>query len=182
MARTGRVQKKILLLLLAGLSISMTRSAKQHFRIIRQASREWREIDKKALETAVDSLYKSKLITQKNNKDGTVTFVLSKNGKDQALTYNMDNMVIPKHSWDRIWRIVIFDIPEKLKRVRDAFRYHLKKLGFIELQHSVFVLPYECEDHIEYIIEFYNARRYVRYIEAKRIDNELDLKRIFNLK
>src|SRR3989338_2267261 len=91
MARTGRVQKKILLLLLAGLSISMTRSAKQHFRIIRQASREWREIDKKALETAVDSLYKSKLITQKNNKDGTVTFVLSKNGIESgellSLTY-----------------------------------------------------------------------------------------------
>ena len=182
MARRGQVQKKILLLLLAGLSISMTRSAKQHFRIIRQVSKEWQEIDKRALETAIDSLYKSRLITQKSNGNGTVTFLLSKDGKSQALTYNIDNMVVPAHSWDRIWRIVIFDIPEKLKKVRDALRYHLKRLGFIELQHSVFVLPYKCEDHIEYIVEFYNARRYVRYIEARSIDNELDLKHKFNLK
>ncbi len=160
----------------------MTRSAKQHFRIIRQASREWREIDKRALEAAVDSLYKSRLITEKSNKDGTTTFILSKDGKSQALTYSLDNMVISAHSWDKIWRIVIFDIPEKLKKVRDTLRYHLKRLGFIKLQHSVFILPYECRNEIEYIIEFYNTRRYVRYIEARHLDNELDLKHKFNLK
>ena len=74
-----------------------------------------------------------------------------------------------------------FDIPEKIKKVREALRYHLKNLGFKELHRSVFVFPYECRNEIEYIVEFYNARRFIRYIEAYYIDNELDLKHKFDL-
>ena len=120
-------------------------------------------------------------IEQKSNKDGTTTFVLSVEGKERALTYNMDNMTLARHPWDRKWRIVIFDIPEKLKKVRDAICYHLKRLGFIELQHSVFITPFKCRDEIEYLIEFYKTRRFIRYIEATHIDNELDLKNKFDL-
>jgi len=68
-----------------------------------------------------------------------------------------------------------------LKKVREAFRYHLKRLGFVELQHSVFITAFKCHDEIEYLIEFYNARRFVRYIEADYVDNELDIKRKFDL-
>ena len=159
----------------------MTRSAKKHFRIIRSVGKEWKKIDKRALEAAIDSLYKSRLISEKNNRDGTTTFTLSVEGKETALTYNLENMLISKHVWDKKWRIVIFDIPEKLKKVRESLRYHLKRLGFRELQHSVFVLPFKCRNEIEYIVEFYNARRFVRYIEAQYIDNELDLKNKFGL-
>jgi len=179
--RRGKIQKKILLLLLAGLSISMTRSARRHFRIIKQVIKEWEEINKRVLETAIKSLYESKLISQQNNKDGTVTFILSKDGEREALIYSIDNMKIQKNHWDKKWRIIIFDIPEKIKKVREVFRYHLKNLGFIELQRSVFVLPYNCKNEIEYIVEFYNVRRFVRYIEAIHVDNELDLKHRFGL-
>lgn len=181
MARKGKIQKKILLLLLAGLVLGMSRSPKHHFRVVKQVRKEWQEIDKKSLETAIEALYKSKLVDQKNNKDGLTTFILSSEGRRVALSYNLEEMVISKHLWDNKWRIVIFDIPEKLKKVRDALRYHLKRLGFIELQHSVFVLPFQCRDEIEYLVEFYNMRRFVRYIEARYIDNELDLKHKFRL-
>ena len=181
MSRKGKIQKKILTLLLAGLSLGMSRSPKHHFRVIKQVRKEWQEIDKKSLDAAVAALYKSRLVEQKNNKDGTTTFVLSVEGKKVALTYNLENMTISKHHWDKKWRIVIFDIPEKLKKIREILRYHLKRLGFKELQHSVFVLPFECCNEIEYLIEFYNIRRFVRYIEAHHIDNELDLKRKFHL-
>ena len=75
----------------------------------------------------------------------------------------------------------MFDIPERLKKVRETLRYQLKRLGFLELQKSVFVLPYECEHELEYITEFYNIRKYVRVILADKIDNELDLKNKFSL-
>ena len=87
---------------------------------------------------------------------------------------------IPKQ-WDKKWRIVIFDIPEKLKKSREILRFQLKRLNFYELQKSVFVLPYSCKDEIEYIIEFYGIRRFVRFIVAESIDNELHLKKHFNL-
>ena len=56
--------------------------------------------------------------------------------------------------WDRKWRIILFDIPEKIRKARDVFRYHLNQLGFYEFQKSVFVHPYNCKDEIDYLIEF----------------------------
>jgi len=181
MKRTGQIQKKVILLLWAGLGLVLTRSPKQHFRIIKGAAGEWQAINKKTLEVAISALYKSKLVSEKHNKDGTTTLVLSSEGEHLALTYDLDNLVVARHPWDKMWRIVIFDIPEKLKPVREMLRFHLKRLGFRELQHSVFVLPFQCRKEIEYLIEFHNVRRYVRYIEARHIDNELDLKHKFRL-
>ena len=159
----------------------MTRTPKGYFKILKNMHKAWKEIDRKALKSAIDSLYRSKLLEEKNNKDGTTTFILSKEGERTALTYNLENMTISKHHWDKKWRIVIFDVPEKLKKIRDSLRYHLKRLGFIKLQHSVFVLPFECRNEIEYLVEFYNVRRFVRFIEASSVDNELDLKHKFKL-
>jgi DNA-binding transcriptional regulator PaaX len=181
MTRKGTIQKKILLLLLAGIALSGTRSPKRQLKIFKGVRDEWREINDKALKSAIRSLYTSKLVEEKSNKDGTVTFILSSEGKKTALTYNLEKMIIPRHPWDKRWRIIIFDIPEKIKRVREALRYHLKNLGFKELQHSVFILPYKCRNEMEYLVEFYNVRRFVRYIEAHHLDNELDLKHKFNL-
>ena len=77
---------------------------------------------------------------------------------------------------------MLFDIPEKLRRLRDSLRLHFREIGFIELQNQFFIHPYSCDKEIEFIIEFYNARKYVRFILAENIDNELDLKKKFNLK
>src|SRR3989344_3426892 len=181
MTRKGAIQKKVILILLAGVALSFARTPSKQIRIIKDVRKEWKEIDDRALKAAVKSLYSSKLINQKNNRDGTTTFELSEEGKHLALTYDIDNMKIYKHPWDKTWRIVPFDIPERIKKVREALRLHLKNLGFKELHRSVFVLPYECKNEIEYIIEFYNARRFIRYIEASHIDNELDLKHKFDL-
>lgn len=181
MARKGSTQEKILLLLLGGLALSLQRTPKGQMRILKEIHKSWKDIGRRNLMYSIHSLYKSKLIEEKKNKDGTTTFILSESGKQIALTYNLDTLTITRHSWDGKWRIVIFDIPEKMKRVREALRYHLKRLGFRELQHSVFVIPFKCHDEIEYLVEFHNVRRFVRFIEAHHIDNELDLKHKFNL-
>ena len=56
--------------------------------------------------------------------------------------------------WDGKWRIVVFDIPENLRSIRQALREHLCRLQFYQLQKSVFVLPYECGDEIEFYWSF----------------------------
>ncbi|OHA88916.1 MAG: CRISPR-associated endonuclease Cas2 [Candidatus Zambryskibacteria bacterium RIFCSPHIGHO2_02_FULL_43_14] len=181
MPRRGSTQEKILLLLLGGLTLGLSRSPRGYLKILGAIHEEWKEIDRRYLISSIRTLYKSKLIHQKDNKDGTTTFILSSEGKRAALTYNLDKMVVKRHKWDKKWRIVIFDIPEKKKKIREMFRYQLKRLGFIELQRSVFVISFECRNEIEYIVEFYNIRKFVRFIEASHIDNELDLKHRFSL-
>ena len=83
--------------------------------------------------------------------------------------------------WDKKWRIVIFDIPEKHKRAREAMRGHLKRLGFYKLQKSVFLLPFQCKNEMDFIIEYYNIRPYVRLILADNVDNEFHLRKIFKI-
>ena len=131
---------------------------------------------------SINSLYSSHLVQEKDNGDGTTTLTLSENGKQRALRFNIDKLEIKKPTkWDGKWRIVIFDIPEKLRRLRDSLRLHFREIGLIKLQKSVLVYPYSCTKEVEFILEFYNARKYVRFIVAEEIDNELDLKKKFNL-
>ncbi len=58
-----------------------------------------------------------------------------KRRKEKALL----NYKEKKEKWDGKWRIVIFDIPEANKRVRQVLRETLKVLEFWPLQKSVWV-------------------------------------------
>ena len=180
--RMGVIKKKVLALLLAGIALGLNRSVKKHFWILRQIPKEFKNIERRALNRAINSLYRSHLVSEKHNKDGTTTLILNENGKKKALTFDIEKLEIKKPvKWDGKWRVVMFDIPEKIRRLRDSLRLHFRELGFIELQKSVFVHPYHCNREIEFLLEFYNARKYVRFILAEEIDNELDLAHKFNL-
>lgn len=178
----GPTAQKILLLLLGGLALGFSGSPIRYKRILKEMAWEWRAIDRRDLYRAIQQLYRSKLISYKRDKHGTTSIVLNRDGHKVALRYKLDEMEIKKPvQWDHKWRLIIFDIPEKKKRLRDTLRMRLKQLGLIELQKSVFVHPYECRNEIDFVIELYDARRYVRFIEATHIDTELHLKQKFRL-
>jgi len=136
----------------------------------------WRDINRKQLRDTINNLYKSKLVDVKENKYGILKMVVTQKGKKAILSYNFDQMKINKPKvWDGKWRIITFDIPEHLKRARNALRVKLNNLGFLKYQKSVFIYPYECRDEIDFVIEFFNLRPYVRYIEAQSLDKTLKL-------
>lgn len=181
--RIGPTGQKILLLLSAGASLSLTRRPDQYFRIIKSAAKEWQKINQRGLHTAISKLYQSQIIDYKENKDGSATLVLAENGKKRILQYNIDNIEIKKpNKWDGFWRIVIFDIPERKKKTRDAFVFKIKSIGMISIQKSVLVCPYDCKNEIDFIIELMGIKPYVRFVVAKDIDIALDLKRKFGMK
>ncbi|MBU2633112.1 hypothetical protein KJ751_01235 [Patescibacteria group bacterium] len=178
----GNIQRKILLLLLGGLALGLSHSPKTSFQILKDIAKEWQGINRHTLKRGIRCLYESKLIKEKRNKDGSITLILTSQGKKKALTYDLDKIKIKKpQKWDKKWRVVLFDIPEDRKKTRDGLRYRLKQLDFCEFQKSVFVHPYDCEDEIDYIIELYDIRKFVRFIIAESLDNELHLKKHFGL-
>jgi len=180
----GIIQQKVLLLLQAGLALGLTPSPKAHFYILKELAKEWKEINRQSLRQAIKSLYESKMVDMKyDKKKDAVTIILTNEGKKKALTYDILNMKIKKPKvWDGKWRIALFDIPETHRKERDILRWRLKNLGFFEYQKSVFVHPYDCKDEIEYIIEFDNIRKFVRFVVADSLDNELHLKDYFDLR
>ena len=182
MPAIGVNQKRVLLLLEAGIALALSGSPRTYFRIVRHARREWNAINRKALHGAIRKLYTSRLIDARDNPDGSTTIVLTDAGKRRVLRYKIDEMKIERpQAWDRKWRIILFDIPEKHRRIRDALRDHLRQLGCSELQKSAFVHPFECRSEIDFLIEFYQARPFVRFIVADEIDTAPHLKRKFRL-
>ena len=180
--RISSHQQKALLLLYAGVALGLTRSPKVQWRVLKELPKEWQKIDRKALNNATKALYKSKLVSAKPHKDGSYTLTLTQKGKKQALRYNLDTMQIEKPKrWDGKWRLVTYDIPEKKRGLRKDVACTLKRLGFYELQHSVFVHPFECMKEIEYLIERYEAREYVRSMLVEHIDDAKPLLRHFHL-
>ena len=178
----GPVSRKILILLGAGLALGLTSRPDAYFKILKGAAKEWNLINERSLHEAIKKLYQSKMIDYKENKNGAVTMVLSEEGKRRILTYNLDNIEIKKPvRWDELWRVIIFDIPENLKKGRNALAAKLKQLGFYPMQKSVFIHPYECKDEIDFIVENFNLRPYVRYIVAKKTDIDLDLEHKFGI-
>jgi len=174
-------KQKILLLLLGGLALGYSYTPQRQWKILKGISRKWRKINEEKLKKDISQLYQTKLIKREENPDGSITITLTDKGKLKALNYNLDNIKIEKGSWDKKWRMVVFDVPERKRRGRDALRDKIKKIGFYELQKSVWVCPYECKDQIDFIIEFFDLRKYVRFAIVESIDNELHLKKIFNL-
>ena len=180
--RLGKNQKKIAILLLGGVALSLSNSPKKSFEILGEICEEWKNFDERFLKRSIKSLYESKVIKEKINDDGTVTLVLSDDGKKRAITYNIDNIKIKKPKrWDGKWRFILFDVPENKKIIRNALRFHLKNIGFYEFQKSVFVYPYDCKNEIDYVVEFYEAREFTRFIISDFVDNELHLKDFFDL-
>ena len=83
--------------------------------------------------------------------------------------------------WDGYWRIVIFDIPEKRRRGREALRNKLKQLGFYQLQKSCFVHPFDCKSEIDFVSELFEVSPYVNFILAKEIEGQTLLRKRFGL-
>lgn len=107
---------------------------------------------------------------------------LTKEGKEKLLKFKLEAIEIKKpKKWDKKWRLVIFDIPEKYKLGRDTLVKKLKELGFKQLQKSVLVHPYECEDEVDFITEMYEIYPFVRVVEASKIDRHSDLLEYFGL-
>lgn len=170
------IKKLILLLLLGGLALGLTHSPKKYFEILGEISNELKGIKKSNLKRTLKILHGRGLLKEEINLNGTIRIILSEAGKKLAESYSIDDLVIKKPKrWDGNWRIVIFDIPEPIKKVREALRMHLRNLGFYELQKSVFVLPFPCIEEIDKIVKFYAVRKYVRLITANSIDNEDEL-------
>ncbi len=85
-------------------------------------------------------------------------------------------------TWDGLWRLLIFDIPEEEKDKREYLRHELKRRSFYMLQLSVWITPYEVEPDLQEVIDEIGVRDYVRFLVVNEIDEEKEMLSFFNLK
>ena len=184
MYRFGKIQKKIVLVLLGGVALGMSGSPSRYYKTFKALKRDWERINQGSFNRSIRNLTKEKLVEEKILEDGSFKLMLTKKGKEEAKKLNLLGSTIkfkkPK-KWDGKWRVVLFDILETDRIFRTILRRHLYDLNFIKLQHSVFVSPYPFEKSILELSALYSAERYIRVITALKIDNEKKLRKIFKI-
>jgi CRISPR-associated endonuclease Cas2 len=84
--------------------------------------------------------------------------------------------------WDGRWRVLIFDVPEYRKGVRDKVRRTLISVGFKQLQKSVWVYPHDCEDFVVLLKADLKIGKDVLYLIVDELENDRWLKKEFELR
>ena len=94
--------------------------------------------------------------------DETAPIVLTAEGLQRAQRIELRWRFFRKQpqEWDHLWRLVIFDIPERLRLRRVIWR-ELKELGFYKLQQSVYAHPHDCSDFTERLLNVYRLHHRV---------------------
>lgn len=116
-------------------------------------------------------------------KSGNIDkYVLTLKGEQRFRRSFIDEVVIknPK-KWDGKWRLVIYDLPIRFKKARNAFRWKLKDLGFFQFQKSAWIYPYPCEGEILFVADFYGVRNYIEILEINKVLSDKKLKAHFHL-
>jgi len=134
---------------------------------------------KKAAQARARKLYelkRRKLLSFKELGAGKVHIELSHYGKKLVRRYDLEDMRLQKPKrWDGWWRVIIFDIPERDKWAREGFREKLKVLGLFQLQKSVFVTPYPCEEEVSFLVSVFSIASFVRLLKTKDLSADEEL-------
>lgn len=83
--------------------------------------------------------------------------------------------------WDRRWRVLIFDIPEYRRGIRENIRRALQRIGFFRLQDSVWVYPYDCEDFIVLLKADVKVGKHMLYLVVEEMEGDRELREYFRV-
>lgn len=121
-------------------------------------------LKKSSLSQALKRLREGGLIELVSDRD--LTFRLTDKGREKVVlaSFLQDNK-----AWDGKWRLVIFDVPEKRRTVRDILRRKLKDWGFIPFQQSVWGTKKNCTKSLRNFIKSVGIGDWVMVIESDDI-------------
>ena len=133
------------------------------------------------LRTAAGKLVAKKYAVWIKNGDEYCLRITEKGSKALAFEQSVLSLNRSNRKWDGRWRIVTFDVPERRRGVRGRLRAMMKSVGFIRMQESVWVYPYDCEEFIALLKAELKVGRNVLYIIADSIEQDGILRKHFNL-
>ena len=178
----GKFAKEIIKALGTGLVLFMVLSSPSGVRrVLKGLKEEW---DPKNTRETLKRLETKRFVAFHEQPDGAIEVRLTKEGKMKLEEWSLEDLTvkIPKR-WDRRWRIVAFDISEKRKQAREALREMLQRLGFHQLQKSLFVFPYPCEAEVMFLKEIFRIPAWeVIYFSTDIIPQGKFLKEKFGIK
>lgn len=95
--------------------------------------------------------------------------ILTPRGMEKILKIKFKMKKKKKRS-DGKWQMIIFDIPEKKRHLRDLLRDYLRLLGYKMLQQSIWVCPFDVLKETEAVIRKYSLDPYIKLFLIEEVE------------
>ena len=129
-----------------------------------------RDLKKSALSQALKRLrekgYIEKLPDERD--ESKILIKLTSLGREFILLSQPEDKI----KWDGKWRIVVFDIPENKRSVRDILRGRLKLWGFTPWQQSVWASKKNITNKLRKLIKELEIEDWVLVIESENVGKQ----------
>jgi CRISPR-associated endonuclease Cas2 len=135
------------------------------------------------IKKSLKSLEKNEIIDMEEKGSNVLVRLKDKNNLT-AIKYSIKALLDLKKKekkWKGKWFLVFFDVPEIQRNKRNYLRKFLIDIGFYCYQQSIYIFPYECEKAIILIKKIVEGAKYMKYIIAKKIEDEKFIKSYFKL-
>ncbi len=133
--------------------------------IIDNSSRNIKEVKIRTIKQSMGKLQKYGFVEKKDNN-----YLLSSVGKKLA-SYILKRKKALDKKWDKKYRVVIFDVPEKQRRDRNWLRNELYFLNYKQLQKSVFISKCPITEDLIKEIKRKKLGNFVNYLLVDRVYN-----------
>ena len=75
----------------------------------------------------------------------------------------------------------MFDVPEKRKKIRERLRFEMEEVGFLRIQDSAWLYPYDCEEFMALLKADLHIGKDVLYAVVEEIENDKWIRKHFGL-
>ncbi len=123
---------------------------------------------KRNLSKLIYRLKKAGFVTVKEIK-GKKGVLITPKGAEKILQIKIKLTEKKKRS-DGKWVMVVFDIPEKRRKIRDRLRSFLRSLGFQMFQKSIWISPYDVLEKVQKLAEKFYLEKSVRIFLIEEIE------------
>lgn len=125
------------------------------------------ELKKSALSQALKRLREKGYIEKLPDKrdESKIIFKLTETGREFLMLHKPEDEV----KWDGKWRIVVFDIPESKRLVRDILRSRLKLWGFKPWQKSVWASKKNLTNKLRNLAKELGMEDWILVIESENV-------------
>ena len=98
---------------------------------------------------------------------------LTGKGLDKLL-FGVNNLRFLRELWDGNMRLVLFDVPEQDRKLRDELRFGLLDLGFAMWQKSVFITPHLVDKEVTSLVGKLGLENEVNMMLVKPLNRKLN--------
>lgn len=141
----------------------------------------WKRFNIPYLKRTLERLEEQKLV-EISEENAIQIIKITNQGKQKVLRMALNDLEIKKPKiWDGKWRLISFDLPEKMANTRRIFVEYLSAWKFYPLHKSVYLHAYPCLKEVDFLREYLGIGKYVRIFTVLEIENDKRFRFFFNV-